>query len=228
MRLPPVAAFCLLALVACEKQPDFIKVKVPQDSVHSVRMDPVLPPFTERAETLKLRASAFGKDKLYLGPPKKVKWSTADPGVAVVSLDGLVEIVSSGSTKIKAETVGYEKTLSAELPIVVVIVGKVEIVPPEELDEDDAIHMGDSVIFKAKVFDDRGNLIPQEMLDKSRQKIKWRTSDYAATIAINGELEGRSIGDTQVVLEVGDIHTRFVVKVKDWRKPKRKKRRRRK
>ena len=49
------------ALVACEKQPAYIKVKVPQDSLHSVRMDPVLPPFTARGDTIKLRQQKTGK-----------------------------------------------------------------------------------------------------------------------------------------------------------------------
>ena len=189
--------------------------------MHSVRMDPVLPPFERKGDTIKLRASAFYKDDSYMGPPKKVDWSSSDSSVATVSLDGLVTIISSGTTKIMATSMAGEQKLEAHLPITAVIIARVEVVPPENLGENNSIHMGDEVKFTAKVFNDRGDVIPDA-------KVKWRTSDYAATVGPDGTVEGRSLGDTQVIAEAGQHHKRFVINVLDWRKEKKKKRRRRK
>jgi hypothetical protein len=220
MKYKLFASLGLLAFLAgCEKQPSYIKVKVPAASVHSVRMDPVLPAFDKKGDTIKLRASAFYKDDSYMGPPKKVSWSSSDSSVATVSLDGLVTIISSGDTKIIANTMAGDKKLEADLAIKAVIISRVEIVPPDNLEENNSIHMGDEVKFTAKVFNDRGDVIPDA-------KIKWRTSDYAATVGADGTVEGRSLGDTQVIAESGQHHKRFVINVLDWRKEKKKSRRR--
>ena len=208
-------------LAACEKHPSYIKVKVPQASVHSVRMDPVLPPFTKKGDTIKLRASAFYKDDSYMGAPKKVSWESSDSSVATVSLDGLVTIISSGETKIIASTMAGEKKVEGSLAIKAVIISRVEIIPPENLGENNSIHMGDEVKFKAEVYNDRGKVIPDA-------EVKWRTSDYAATVGADGTVEGRSLGDTQVIAEAGQHNKRFVINVLDWRKEKKKSRRRRK
>ena len=56
-------------------------------------------------------------------------------------------------------------------------------------------------------------------------KVKWRTSDYAATVGADGTVEGRSIGDTQVIAEAGEYNKRFVINVLDWRKTKKARRR---
>lgn len=204
---------------ACEKHPKYIKVKAPQASMHSIRMDPVLPAFTKKGDTIKLRASAFYKDDSYMGPPKKVKWTSSDSSVATVSLDGLVTIISSGATKIAATTKAGDKTIDAHLDIKAVIIARVEVIPPEDLGENNSIHMGDEVKFTAKVYNDRGDVIPDA-------KVKWRTSDYAATVGPDGTVEGRSLGDTQVIAEAGQHHKRFVINVLDWRKTKKKKRKR--
>jgi hypothetical protein len=214
MRWNLVLSFVLLASAACEKQPAQIRIKLPQSSYASVRADPVLPPFEKKGDTIALRASGFDKDGAFMGAAP-VKWSSSDPSVASVSLDGIVSIISSGKTTIKATTSTYKQQLEAEFPISAVIIDKVEIIPPA-LDEDGAIHMGDIVKFAAKVFDDRGNVIPDA-------KVKWRTSDFAATIMPDGELEGRSIGDTQVIAEAGPKNARFTINVKDW-KPEKKRR----
>lgn len=210
----------LPALFACEKQPAYIKVKVPQSSLHSVRMDPVLPPFTKKGDTIKLRASAFYKDDSYMGPPKRVKWSSTDPSVATVGLDGLVTIVSSGDTQVRAMTVGGEKVLEAGLAVKAVIIEKIKIIPPENLVDGHSIHMGDIVKFSAKVLNDRDQVVPDA-------KVKWRNSGWAATVAVDGEVEGRAIGEGQLVAESGPAVDRFTLKVLDWRKENRPKRRRR-
>ena len=48
----------------------------------------------------------------------------------------------------------------------------------------------------------------------------------AATVGPDGTVEGRSLGDTQVIAESGQHHKRFVINVLDWRKVKKKSRRR--
>ena len=58
--------------------------------------------------------------------------------------------------------------------------------PPEQLIEGNQMHMGDTVKFDAQVLNDRGEPIPDA-------KIKWRNSGWCATVAINGEVEGRAV-----------------------------------
>lgn len=220
MRCRSVAAIVTIAVLAgCEKVPSQIRIKVPQASYASVRMDPVLPPFKSKGDTIKLRASEFYKDDSYMGTAL-VKWSSSNPSVATISLDGLVEIVSSGETTIKAVTKKYEVPLEATFKISAVIIDKIEIIPPDDLGEDNSLHMGETKQFTAKVYDDNGKVIEDA-------KVRWRTSDWAATITMTGELEGRAIGDTQVVAEAGPALTRFTVNVLDWKKEKKKRRRRR-
>ena len=206
----------IFVLAACEKEPSSIRVKAPRDAVQSTKAVPVLPLFKKQGDTIRLRASAFGDDGAYMGMAK-VKWSSADPSVATVALDGLVTIVASGKAMIQATTTGYKKTLRAELAVEALIIDKVEIVPPEL--ENKSIHMGETVQFQAKVYNDRGAVIPDA-------KVKWRTSGWAATVTPTGEVEGRAIGDTQVIAEVRSKRDRFKIIVLDWKKEKRRRRRR--
>jgi hypothetical protein len=195
-----------LALVAaCEKQPSQIRVKLPRESLQSTVMNPVLPPFEKKNDTIQLRASSFDEKGAYMGPAK-VKWSVSDPSVASVNYDGVVTTLASGETKVIATSEGYEKQLTAELPIKVVIVAKVEL----SLDGKPEVHLGETLQLVAKVLDDRGNVIPDA-------KVTWRTSDHAASVSITGEVEGRAIGDTDVIAEVGAQRARMNVKVLDWR-----------
>lgn len=200
------ALLLTLALAACEKQPERIRVKLPKEAVQSVKMEPQLPVFEKKGDTIHLRASAFEKGDVYMGPAK-VKWTVADSSVASVNYEGLVTVLSSGETKVVATTEGYEKVLTAELPIKVVIIDKVKIVAPGEA----KVHLGETIQLKAEVYDDRGKLIPDA-------KVSWRTSDYAATVSVTGEVEGRAIGDTQVIAESGNKSDRFNIDVLDWKK----------
>lgn len=199
----------VFVLAACGKEPASIKIKLPKDAVQSVKMDPVVPPFTKRDDSIHLRASAFDKDGVYMGPAK-VKWTSEDPTVASVNYDGLVTILGSGETNIVATGEGYETSLDAKLPIKAVIIDQVKIVNPSG---ETKIHLGETLQLQAEVYDDRGNLVPDA-------KVNWRTSDYAATVSPTGEVEGRSIGDTQVVAEAGTKNARYEVIVLDWRKGK--------
>lgn len=206
----PRLAFVLAAtalVTACEKQPAKIRIKLPREAVQSVKMEPVLPPFEKKGDTIKLRASAFDKGDVYMGTAN-VKWSVADSSVASVNYEGLVTILSSGETKVIAESEGYEQKLTAELPIKAVIIEKIKIVPPEGGDK---LHLGETKQYKAEVLDDRGNVVPDA-------KVTWRTSDYAATVSVTGEVEGRAMGDTQIVAEVGALNDRYTVVILDWAK----------
>ena len=208
-----------VGLLGCEVYPTAIKVRPPQGSFTSVREDPVLPRFDKKGDTIKLRASAYDKKGQYMGPAPGVRWSTTDGTVATVGLDGLVEITGSGSTKIVASAKYDGKALSHGLDVHAVIIARVEVEPPSEgLVDDNGLHMGETVKFVAKVFNDKGQVIPDA-------KVKWRTSSYAATVGVNGEVEGRAIGEAQLVVEAGSHNARFSLRVLDWKKPTRKRRR---
>lgn len=205
--LPVLLAIGVLAS-ACEKQPASIKVKLPRDSIQSTKTEPQLPPFTRKGDTIKLRASSFDAKDVYMGPAV-VKWTSSDPTVATVNGDGLVTILSSGEATIKATSTGYEKTLEDGFKVTAVIIGSVKIVPPEP--GADKIHLGETKKFTAEVLDDRGNPI-------QGAKVRWRTSDYAATVTGDGEVEGRAMGDTQLVVEADSKTARFQIVVLDWKK----------
>jgi hypothetical protein len=206
-------------LLGCEVHPTAIKVRPPQGSFTSVREEPVLPKFERKGDTIKLRASAYDKKGQYMGPAKGARWSTTDGTVATVGLDGLVEITGSGTTKIVATGKYDGKALSHGLTVNAVIIAKVEIEPPAEgLVDENGLHMGETVKFVAKVYNDKGEVIPDA-------KAKWRTSSYAATVGIDGTVEGRAIGEAQLVVEAGNHNARFSLRVLDWKKPARKRRR---
>jgi Big-like domain-containing protein len=207
---------CALVLAAaalfagCEKQPAAIKVKGPRDAVESQKMNPQFPPFEKKGDTIKLRASAFDKDGAFMGAAR-VKWDSSDRTVATVDGTGLVTILSSGDAQIRATGDGYAEPLEASLPIKAVIVDKVKIVPP---DDKKIMHLGESKQFKAEVKDDRGHVIPDA-------KVHWRSSSFAATVTDTGEVEGRAIGTTQLVVEAEKALDRFDLEVLDWEKGKR-------
>jgi hypothetical protein len=197
----PRLAFVLAAtalVTACEKQPAKIRIKLPREAVQSVKMEPVLPPFEKKGDTIKLRASAFDKGDVYMGTAN-VKWSVADSSVASVNYEGVVTILSSGETKVIAEGQGYEQKLTAELPIKAVIIEKIKIVAPRAAT---SCTWARTKQYKAEVLDDRGNVVPDA-------KVTWRTSDFAATVTVTGEVEGRAMGDTQIVAEVGALNDRY-------------------
>lgn len=201
--------FLLLGAAACEKQPAYIKVKGPRDAVESVKMEPSFPVFEKKGDTLKLRASAFDKDGVFMGQAR-VKWDSSDRTVATVDATGLVTVLSSGEATIKATGEGYEVPLDAALSIKASIIGKVRIVPEEGKKQ---LHLGQTKQLKAEVLDDRGNVIPGA-------KQRWRSSSFAATVTDTGELEGRAIGNTTLTVEAGGFTDRLEYEVLDWEKGK--------
>lgn len=207
---PPLLLIIPVALAACEKQPASIKVKGPRDAVESVKMNPAFAPFEKKGETIKLRASAFDEGGVFMGGAR-VRWDSSDRTVATVDQTGLVTILSSGEAEIKATSEGYKKVLEASLPVKAVIIGKVRIVPLE--DDERAIHLGETKQLRAEVLDDRGRVIPDA-------KARWRSSSWAATVTDTGEVEGRAIGNTQIIVEAGPATDRMDLEVLDWVKGK--------
>jgi uncharacterized protein YjdB len=196
----------LLVLAACEKQPAYIKVKGPRDAVESTKMDPVFPAFEKKGDTIRLRASAFDKDNVFMGAAN-VTWDSSDRTVATVDATGLVTILSSGEAKIVATSVGTEQKLEASLPVKAVIIDKVKLVMPDPAKK--TLKMGDIVQWKAEVYDDRGNVIPGA-------KTRWKSSSFAATVADNGEVEGRAIGTATIMVEAASFTDRVDIEVIDW------------
>lgn len=201
-----------LVLVACTAEPAEIRVKGPRDALESVNMVPKFAPFEKKGDTIKLRASAFGSNGAFMGPAK-VRWSSSDPSVATVNQLGLVTVLSSGTAEITAKTEGYSKTLEAGLEISASIVGGIRKVSPE-VDKAEVldIPMGKEIQFKAEVLDDHGEVMPEA-------KIRWSTSNWAATVTPAGLVEGRAMGTVQITAEnkKGDT-VRWEAKVIDWAK----------
>lgn len=202
----------LLTAVACAPQPAEIRVKGPRDALESVKMAPNFAPLATKGETIKLRASAFDHRGRFIGPAK-VRWSSSDPSVASVNQLGVVTALSSGQAQIRATSVGYERVLHAELAITSALVGGIRKVRPEKAPI--RLALGQTMQFRAEVLNDRGDVMPDA-------KIRWSTSNYAATVTPNGEAEGRAIGAVQVVAENrrGDA-VRWDVSVTDWAKGRR-------
>lgn len=199
-------ALCAIALTlaACKPTPAKIVIKLPKDSIEASAENPVLPPFTEKNANIKLRASSFDERGVYMGNAI-VSWSSSDPSVAVINGDGLVTILSSGKATIKAELA--EPKLEATFDVSASIPKRIKITPPEEgLKE---IKMGVKKTFKATVYDDKDQVIPDA-------KVTWRTNGYAATVAVDGEIEGRATGETQIVAEHRSLTDRYDLRVLDW------------
>ena len=214
----PAAGLLALGLSACTKEPAEIRVKGPRDALESTKMNPVFAPFEKKNDTLQLRASAFDDDGVFMGPAK-VSWDSSDRKVATVSQDGLVTILGSGKAEIKATGTGYQRSLEASLPVQAVIVDDIRLVEPApQPGKVLQLPMGEIMMFKAEVLDDRGEVIPDA-------KIKWISSSWAATVAPDGEVEGRAIGTAQIVAEAKNgKKARIELEVVDWKKPAKKKR----
>lgn len=197
----------LFLLAACEKQPSYIKVKGPRDAVESTKMDPVFAPFEKKGDTIRLRASAFDKDNVFMGAAN-VKWDSSNREMATVDATGLVTILSSGEAKITASTIDTQPApLEASLTVKAVIIDKVKIVLPPDAKK--VIKMAEVVQWKADVFDDRGNVI-------AGAKQKWRSTSYAATVTDTGEVEGRAIGTATIIVEAASFTDRVDIEVIDW------------
>ncbi len=218
------SAFLLLAIgitaMACKEEPAQIRVKGPREALESVKMVPEFPPFEKKGDTIRLRASGFDKKGRFMEPSKvKVKWESSDSRVASVSQTGVVTVLSSGVAQIKATSIDVEKPVSGTMKIVGRILKSVKIVEPVfEEGKTTELPMGEELKFKAEVKNDRGQVVKDA-------KIKWSTSNYAATIGVGGTLEGRAIGTVQVVAETKNGLTDQVeLMVTDWAKKKRRRR----
>ena len=218
MRSTALALRGLILLCACESGPDSIKIKGPRDALDMGKEASLFPVYERKGDTVQLRVSAFDKKGRFQGAVP-VKWDSSDRTVATVSQEGVVTFLSSGDVKVTATTQD-EKKLTAAVPLKAVIVKDIRIIEPKvEKGAMLEIPMGETMQFKAEVLDDRGNVIEDA-------KIKWNSTSYAATVTITGEMEGRSMGKTQIEAEASNGATaRVNVDVGDWKKKKRRRRR---
>ena len=203
----------MTALSACKAEPASIRVKGPRDAVESVKMDPKFAPFTKKGETIKLRASSFDKEGVYMGPAQ-VRWDSSDRTVATVDHQGVVTILSSGEVDVIAKTEGLKSELEGKLSLAAEIVSDVRLANPKE--DSIELALGEIRQLEAQAIDDRG----RPMKDA---KLYWESSSFAATVTPTGELEGRAIGTTQISVEDREGHSdRLDVNVVDWKKGGRK------
>ena len=206
-----VAALAILG-TACQESPAEIRIKGPADGSKLINEMATLPVFENDGDTIQLRTSAFDKKGRYMGSVE-VKWESSNRDVAIVSTQGLVTVLGSGDTKIKATTV--KGNLSYEMSLTARIVSGIKITEPAKTDELVKLPMGDFLQFKAEVTNDHGEVLKDA-------KVKWSTSNWAATVTPTGLVEGRAIGTVQVVAEneKGEVD-RFDMEVTDWDKRKR-------
>jgi hypothetical protein len=195
---------------ACEEKPAELKIKGPKDSLESRFDVERLPTFTEKRQTLQLRASAYDDQQRYMGVPQGVEWDVADRSVATINPQGLLTILGSGSTDVVVRL--EDPPIEGRLPIEVSIIERIRITAPQRPSEGRMkLPMGEKVRFEAEVLNDRGEAVPSH-------PVVWDSTTYAATIDPNGELEGRAIGYTEVIAEAkGSSHSdSFPVEVTDW------------
>jgi len=195
---------------ACEEKPASIEIKTPRSGPRGGPAELALPPFEKKGETMQLKASAFDDRQRYMGVAE-VEWDVTDRSVATVSQSGLLTILASGEAEIVARTEDPENPVEGRLPIRVVIPEKVRILKPR-VPEGQRLElpMGEFLQFEAEVLNDRGE--PIEDAD-----IRWSSTTYAATIDPGGQLEGRAIGNTEVIAEYrGATPDRVELFVTDW------------
>lgn len=205
----------LLTATACKPQPTEIRVRGPRNAAQGDEKGS-LPTFRKKGDTVQLRALAFGEDGTFI-EMAQVRWSSSDTSVASVNQLGLVTILSSGSAKIQAEAAKYTPVLKSAMEVKAAIIDGIRKVGPELNTKTPLIKlpMGETLQFKAEVLNDRGD--PME-----GAKIRWSTSNWAATVTPSGEVEGRAMGTVQVMAEnkKGDV-VRWDLEVTDWPKGKR-------
>lgn len=196
MRSALLLALGVGLLPACEEQPDSIRIKTPRSGPRGGQADLGLPPFTKKGETMQLEVSAFDDQERYMGTAP-VDWDVTDRTVATVSQSGLLTILASGDAEVIARTAEAKTPVEARLSIEVVIPKEVRILKPEVPDgERLELPMGEFIQFEAEVLNDRGEPIADP-------EIEWTSTTYSATIDPDGKLEGRAIGNTEIIAEYG-------------------------
>lgn len=213
VRILSAAGLALLA-VGCAKEPNRLEIKGPAGTTAARYDVKELPVFEAKNASIKLRAIAY-QDDVFIGTAE-VRWSSEDPSIASVNQSGMVTILSSGETVIRAE---LPTGLSDGIDVKAVIIDGVEITEPKlEEGEVPKLPMGEELKFQAVVKNDRGEVIEDA-------KIAWESTTYAAIIGVDGTVEGGAIGKTTIraVAKNGDSDS-VEIEVTDW--PKKKRRRR--
>lgn len=184
------------AVLACTEEPASIQIKTPRSGPAGSEAELGIPPFTKKGDTMQLKISAFDEEERYMGVAP-VDWDVTDRSVATINQSGLLTILSSGDAEVVAKTTETKEPVEARLPIEVVIPKEVRILSPE-VPEGQRLElpMGEFIQFEAEVINDRGEPIEDA-------EIRWSSTTYAATIDPDGKLEGRAIGNTEVIAEYG-------------------------
>jgi hypothetical protein len=146
--------------------------------------------------------SMFVGDKVQLvasptGVTNKYKWESADPLIASVSNDGLVESLAEGETMIMVSS----GDLSIQIPVV-----SVKKIPLKSIELNNKLIIGkpgDVVTIFVTNSPEDANYIPSQ---------KWESKDpRVALVNPNGKISLVGIGKTDIVYEVGDL--KEIVKV---------------
>lgn len=212
------AALTLSALVGgCSEKPNRLEIKGPSGTLAAQYGVKDLPVFEEKGASMKLRAVGY-RDQLFIGAVP-VRWTSEDPTVVSVNQAGVITILSSGETRVRAET-EEGPALSDDIAVKSVIIDGIEITEPEvEEGEVPKLPMGELLKFEAVVKNDRGEVIEDA-------EIAWESTTYAATVGVDGTVEGRAIGKTTIIASAKNGDSDSVeMKVTDWPRQKRRRRR---
>lgn len=127
----------------------------------------------------------------------ELTWSSADESIATVSEDGTVSAVSAGITNVTAKLDG--KLASCQVRVVAPTLQKVEI-----SDRNVELCIGDVHTLSFTVS-------PDYITD---YEVSWKSENYTvASVTEEGIVKARSVGTAVIVLTVGDIVEKCMVKV---------------
>ena len=158
-------------------------------------------PFTQKGQSGTLKAQAFDERGSLLSK-KLIHFSSNDDSVATIDKNGLLTAVGSGETEIVAISDKYQEKFKVN----VLIVARVEVDPPGPHE----LPMAEKIQLSAKAFDDKGNEIKDP-------KVLWKSSNFAVEVR-NGEVEGMSMGDGEIIVRVLNKSTSVKFQVTDFKK----------
>jgi len=203
-----------LSVAACQEKPAELKIKGPKNSLESTHGDGRLPTFSKKGQELKLRVSAFDEEGRFMGAAEDVQWDVEDRSVATISTSGVLTILSSGKTKVVAES----GELRTSAPVEAQIVDAVKLSGPEDAAKSKEgrtkLPMGEKIDLEVQILDDRGEPI-------EGHPIVWEATTYAASVDPaegKGVVEGRAIGFAEIIARARgtQVSGSWNVEVTDW------------
>ncbi len=159
-------------------------------TAYSIVIEPSSASMSSLGETLQLSATVFDPNDIEIAD-STVDWSSSDPGVAMVTRDGLVTALMNGTTKITAAS----GEASASVTVMVMqFAGSLSIEPPNS--KLNAI--GETILLSATVLDANDQLI-------ANAEVTWSSSDpTVATVNVEGLVTARLNGNTLITARSGD------------------------